>query len=54
MQQMISDIISFLCSVIEQNGSRIRQKYAATLSRNLPFPEIDNSIFQVKLLDQLH
>ncbi|XP_020211326.1 uncharacterized protein LOC109796103 [Cajanus cajan] len=29
-----------------KNGSRTRQKYAATLSRRSPFPEIDNSIFQ--------
>ncbi|KAK7410707.1 hypothetical protein VNO78_01710 [Psophocarpus tetragonolobus] len=29
-----------------KNGSRTRQKYAATLSRRSPFPEIDSSIFQ--------
>ncbi|KAL2657695.1 hypothetical protein AAZV13_04G194700 [Glycine max] len=29
-----------------KNGSRTRQKYAATFSRHSPFPEIDNSIFQ--------
>ncbi|RDX96513.1 hypothetical protein CR513_20820, partial [Mucuna pruriens] len=29
-----------------KNGSRSRQKYAATLTRRSPFPEIDNSIFQ--------
>ncbi|KAK7353345.1 hypothetical protein VNO80_18791 [Phaseolus coccineus] len=32
-----------------KNGSRIRQKYAATLSRRSPFPEIDNSIFQIAM-----
>ncbi|XP_014518515.1 uncharacterized protein LOC106775822 isoform X1 [Vigna radiata var. radiata] len=32
-----------------KNGSRTRQKYAATLSRRSPFPEIDNSIFQIAM-----
>ncbi|KAL9312883.1 hypothetical protein ACSQ67_018335 [Phaseolus vulgaris] len=32
-----------------KNCSRTRQKYAATLSRRPPFPEIDNSIFQISM-----
>ncbi|XP_019415233.1 PREDICTED: uncharacterized protein LOC109326831 isoform X3 [Lupinus angustifolius] len=31
---------------LKQSARRARQKYAATLSRQAPFPEIDNSVFK--------